>query len=93
MYSHDIPIKHQDYYSNEEIHGTTPKEALYNVPNTGVDKLHCCTKAYLKSIIKIPIIYQIPRSRASQRRTQPYDEDVTHISNIDDLIIDNISDI
>ena len=63
---------------------------MYRIPNTEVDHLHCHTRAYLKSIGKIPIIYQIPRSQASQIRTQPYDDDDTLTYNIDDLMIDTI---
>ena len=65
---------------------------MYDIPNTEVDQLHCHIRDYLKSIGKIPIIYQIPRSQASQRRTQPYGGDQTLKSNIDDFIIDTILD-
>ena len=88
--SHDIPSEHQDSSSNKEIQGTIPEEYLYHVPNTKVDQLCRRTQVYLKSIGEISIIYKIPRSQASQRRTQPYGEDKTLISNIDDLIIDHI---
>lgn len=86
------PIQNQDSSSNEEIIVLTPEEPLYHVPNIEVDQLRHCAQSYLKSIDEIPIIYQIPRSQASQR-TQPYDEDETLISNIDDLIINTISEI
>jgi hypothetical protein len=48
---------------------------------------------YLKSLGQISIIYQIPRPQFSQRRTQPYGDGETRTSNIDDLIIDTISEI
>ena len=48
--SHDIPVEHQDSSSNEEIQGTTPKEAIYRVSNSKVDQLYHHTQAYLKSI-------------------------------------------
>lgn len=89
----DTPNPHQNSSSNEEIQGVTPEDPLYHIPNTEVDQLHCHTQSYLKFISQIPIIYRIQRSRASQRRTQPYDEDETLISNIDDLIVDTISEI
>jgi hypothetical protein len=66
---------------------------LYHIPNIEVDKIHHHTRAYLKSISHIPIIYQIPISPTSQRRTQPYGEDEILTSNIEDLIIDTISEI
>ena len=89
----DSSTQKWDSSSNEEIWGVTLEEALYRIPNIKVDQLRHRTQAYLKSIGKILIVYQIPRSRASQRRTQPYSEDETLISNIDDLIIDTISEI
>lgn len=66
---------------------------MYRIPNIDVHKLCFHTRAYLNSIGKIPVIYQIQISQASQRKTQPYGDDETHTSNIYDLIIDTISDI
>jgi hypothetical protein len=66
---------------------------LYLIPKTEVNQLLRHIEAYLKSLGQIPIIYQTPRSRFSQRRTQPYGDDNTLTSNIDDLIIDTISKI
>lgn len=91
--SPDSPTKNQDSSFNEEIRGLTPEEPLYNVRNSEVDQLRRCTRAYLKYIGELPIIYQISRSQTSKRRTQPYNEDETLISNIDDIIIDTISEI
>ena len=56
--------------SNEEIRGVTPEEPVFLVPNNEVNQLRRHTHAYLKSIGQIPTIYQIPRARSSQRRTQ-----------------------
>ena len=39
------------------------------------------------------MIYQIPRSCATKKSTQPFGEDETSTSSIDDLIIDTISEI
>jgi hypothetical protein len=61
---------------------------LYLIPKTEVNQLRRHTRAYLKSLGQIPIIYQIPRYRFSQRRTQPYGDSKTLTSNIYDLIID-----
>ena len=58
-----------------------------------VNQFHHHTRAYLKSLGQIPIIYKIPRSRFSQRRTQPYGDGETLTSSIDDLIIDTIFEI
>ena len=88
-YSPDTPDPHQDSSSNKELQDVTLKEPLYLIPNTEVDQLHHHTQAYLESIDH----YQIPRSRASQRRNRPYSEDETLTSNIDDLIVDTILDI
>ena len=66
---------------------------MYRIPNIEVDQLCCHTQTYYKPIEQIPIVYQIPISQASQRRTQPYSDDETLTSNIDDLIIDIISEI
>ena len=86
--SPDIP--HQDFYSNEEIWAVSSKEPLYLIPKTEVNQLHHHTWAHLKYLGQIPIIYQIPRSQFSQRRTQPYGGGETLTSSIDDLIIDTI---
>ena len=48
--------------SNEDLHGVTPKEPLFLIPNNEVNQLHQHTPAYLKSIGQIPAIYQIPRA-------------------------------
>jgi hypothetical protein len=66
---------------------------LYLIPKTKVNQLCHHTRAYLKFLGRIPIIYQIPRSQFYQRRTQPYGDDETLTSNIDDLITDTISEI
>ncbi|CAF4166785.1 unnamed protein product [Adineta steineri] len=79
--------------SNEELHGVTPEDPLFLVPNNEVNQLRRHTRAYLKSISQIPTIYQIPRARSSQRRTRPYDENETLATTIDDLILDTISKI
>ena len=108
-YSHHIPLQspldptytsspksfdlHQDSSLNEELQGLTPKDHLYHMPKIEVDYLHHHTQAYLKYIGQIPIIYQIPRSHGSHKRAQPFGEDDTLTSSINDLIIDTISDI
>ena len=89
--SPDIP--NQDSSSNEELQGVSFEEPLYLIPKTEVNQLRRHTRAYLKSLGQIPIIYQIPRSHFSQRRTQPYGDGETLTSNIDNLIIDTISKI
>ena len=66
---------------------------MHQIPNNEVDNLCQHTRAYIQSIGHIPIVYQIPRSRTSQKRTQPYGENETLASSIDDLIIDTISKI
>ena len=66
---------------------------LPNLPLIPHFLFHRHTRAYLQSIGQIPIIYQVPRSRASHRRTQPFSENKTLTSSIDDLIIDTISEI
>ena len=66
---------------------------MFLVLNNEVNQLCRHTRAYLKSLGQIPAIYQISRARSSQRRTQPYDENETLDANIDDLIIDTISEI
>ena len=89
--SPDIP--HEDSSSDEELQGVSSEKPLYLIPKTKVNQFHRHTRAYLKSLGQIPIIYQIPRSRFSQRRTQPCGDGETLTSNIDDLIIDTISEI
>ena len=66
---------------------------MYHIPNIEVDRIRHHTQAYLKSIGQIYVIYKISISRDSQRRTQPYGDDQTLTSNIDNLIIDTISKI
>ncbi|CAF4353401.1 unnamed protein product, partial [Adineta steineri] len=89
--SPDIP--NQDSSSNKELQGVSSEKLLYLIPKTKVNQLRHHTQAYLKSLGQIPIIYQISRSRFSQRRTQSYGDDETLTSNIDDLIIDTIFEI
>ena len=104
-YTSSIDIPHQDSSSSDEIWGVSSKEPLYLIPKSEVNQCHCHTRAYLTSLGQrhrhtwayltslgqISIIYQIPRSRFCQRRTQPNDDGETLTSNIDDLIIDTIS--
>ena len=92
-YTSSPNIPHQDSSSDEEIQGVSSNKPLYLIPKTEVNQLCHHTRAYLKSLGQIPIIYQIPRSQFSQRRTQPYGDGETLTSNIDDLIIDTISGI
>ena len=89
--SPDIP--HQESSSNEDIQGVSSEEPLYLIPKTKINQIHRHTRAYLKCLGQIPIIYQIPISQVSQRRTQPYGDGETLTSSIDDLIIDIISKI
>ena len=91
--SPETPNPNKDSTSNKDLCGVTAEEPLYRIPNNEIDQLHRHTQAYLKSIGKIPIICQIPRSRATHRTTQPFGEDDTLTSSIDDLIIDTISEI
>jgi hypothetical protein len=92
-YTSSLDIPNQDSSSNEEFEGVSFEKPLYLIPKTEVNQLHCHTRAYLKSLGQIPIIYQIPRSRFSQRRTQPYDDCETLKFKINNLIIDTISEI
>jgi hypothetical protein len=64
---------------------------VFQILNNEFNQLHQHTHAYLQSIGQIHVIYQIPRARTSHRRTQPYGENDTLSSNIDDIIIDTIS--
>ena len=66
---------------------------MFLVPNKEVNQLRRHTHTYLQSIGQIPVIYRIPLARSSHRRTQPYGENETLASSIDDLIIDTISEI
>ena len=92
-YTSSPNIPHQDSSSNEELQGVSSEIPLYLIPKTEVNQLCRHTRAYLKSLGQIPIIYQIPRSRFSQKGTQPYGDGETLTYNIDDLIIDTIFDI
>ena len=89
--SPDIP--HQDSSSNEELQGVSFEEPLYLIPKTEFNQFHRHTWAYLKSLVQIPIIYQISISWVSHRRTQPYGDSETLTSSIEDFIIDTISEI
>ena len=66
---------------------------MFLIPNNKVNQLHRHTRAYLQSIGQILVIYQISRAHTSHRRTQPYGENETRASTIDDLIIDTISEV
>ena len=76
---------------NEELHGVTPDDPMFLISNNEVNQLRQHTRAYLQSIGQILIIYQIPRDHSSHRRTQPYGENETLASSIDNIIIDTIS--
>ena len=93
FYTSSPKIPNQDSSSNEELQGVSSKELLYLISKIEVNQLRHHTRAYLKSLGQIPIIYEIPRSQFSQRRTQPYSDSETLTSTIDDLIIDSISEI
>ena len=82
-----------DSYLIKEPHGVTPEEPMFWVSNNKVNQLCWHTHAYLQSTSQILVIYKIPRARTSHRRTQPYGENETLASSIDDLIIDTISEI
>ena len=92
-YSPKIPNPNPDSSLNEEPHIVTPDEIMFLIPNNEVNQLRQHTHVYLQSIDQIPIIYQIPRACTSHIRTQPYSENDTLASTIDDLIIDTISEI
>jgi hypothetical protein len=47
----------QDSSSNEELRGVTSEQSLYRIPNNEVDQLRRDSRAYLKSISQIPVIY------------------------------------
>ena len=64
-------ISHQDSSSNKELRGVSSEEPLYLIPKTEANQFCCHGQAYLKSLGQIPIIYQIPRTLFSQKRTQP----------------------
>ena len=87
------PNPNPDFSLNEELHGITPDESMFLIPNNEVNRLHRHTCAYLQSIGQILVIYKIPRALSSHRRTQPYGENKTLASIIYDLIIDTISEI
>ena len=91
--SPDTPNPNSNSSSNKELPGVTPNEPMFLIPNNEVNHLHRHTCAYLKSIGQIPTIYQIPRARSSQRRTEPYGDNETLAATIDDLIIYTISKI
>ena len=56
----DTPNPNMESPSNEELCGVTLEELVFIIPNNEANKLHRHTRAYLKSISQIPIIYQIP---------------------------------
>ena len=91
--SPETPNPNLDPLLNEKLHSVTPKELVYRNPNNEFNHLHQHTRAYLQSIGQIPIVYQIPRAHTFRRRTQPYGENETLTSSIDDIIIDTISKI
>ena len=88
--SPETPNPNPDYSLNEELHGVTLDEPVFLIPNNEVNQIHRHSHAYLQSIGQILVIYQIPRSHSSYRITQPYGENKTLVSTIDDLIIDTI---
>ena len=55
-------IPNQDSSSNKELQGVSSEEPLYLISKTEVNQLRRHTRAYLKSLGQIPIIYQIPTS-------------------------------
>ena len=61
-YTSSPKIPNQDSSSNKELQGVSSKEPLYLISKTEVNQLRRHTRAYLKSLGQIPIIYQIPRS-------------------------------
>ena len=92
-YTSSPNIPHQDSSSNEDLQSVTLEEPLYLITKTKINQLCHHTRSYHKFLGQIFIIYEIPISRVSQRRTQPYSDGETLTSNIDDIIIDTIYDI
>ena len=60
-YTSSLDIPHQYSSLSEELQGVSSKEPLYLNPKTKFNHLHRNTRAYIKSLGQIPIIYQIPR--------------------------------
>ena len=60
--SPNTPNPNRESPSDKEIHGVTPEEPVFLVPDSEVNQLRRHTRAYLKSIGQIPAIYQIPRA-------------------------------
>ena len=56
-YTSSPSIPHQDSSSNEELQGVSSEKPLYLIPKTEVNQLRHNTRAYLKSLGQIPIIY------------------------------------
>ena len=61
-YTSSTDMPNQDSSSNRELQGVSSEEPLYLISKTEVNQLRRHTRAYLKSLGQIPIIYQIPRS-------------------------------
>ena len=61
-YTSSLDIPHQDSSSDEELQGVSSDKPLYLIPKTKVNQLRHHTRAYLKSLCQIPIIYKRPRS-------------------------------
>ena len=61
-YTSSPEIPNQDSSSNRELQGVSSEEPLYLISKTEVNQLRHHTRAYLKSLGQIPVIYQIPRS-------------------------------
>ena len=58
-YNSSPNIPHPDSSSNEELQGVSSEEHLYLIPKNEVNQLRHNTRAYLKSLGQIPVVYQI----------------------------------
>ena len=90
--SPETPNPNIDPSLNKELHGVTPEDPVYQITNNKVNQLHQHTDGYLQSMSQIPIVYQIPGACTSHRRTQPYCENETLASSVNNTIIDTISE-
>ena len=61
-YTSSLDIPNKDSSSNTYLQGVSYEEPWYLIPKTEVNQLRHHTRAYLKSLGQIPVIYQIPRS-------------------------------
>ena len=85
-----------DSFENNLLHKPTPEEKetgyLYPIDNEVVDDLRRITRAYVKKIGGLPIIFVLPR-REYQKKDRPQLEDSVLVEDLKELVETDLQEV